>query len=163
MLTMLLGGLWHGASWNFIVWGGLHGAALALHKFFRNVTGRPKTYHSTGLRRLFAVVVTFHFVCFCWIFFRNSTFEASTVMIRQIFTAFHPELFMQLVTGYWQVFVLMASGFLLHWCPDSWQDACGRAVTRLPLVGQALLVVAMVYLVIQVKSSDIQPFIYFQF
>lgn len=163
MLTMLLGGLWHGASWNFIVWGGLHGAALALHKFFRNVTGRPKTYHSTGLRRLFAVVVTFHFVCFCWIFFRNSTFEASTVMIRQIFTAFHPELFMQLVTGYWQVFVLMASGFLLHWCPDSWQNACGRAVTRLPLVGQALLVVAMVYLVIQVKSSDIQPFIYFQF
>ena len=163
MLTMLLGGLWHGASWNFIVWGGLHGAALALHKFFRNATGRPKTYHSTGLRRLFAVVVTFHFVCFCWIFFRNSTFEASTVMIRQIFTAFHPELFMQLVTGYWQVFVLMASGFLLHWCPDSWQDACGRAVTRLPLVGQALLVVAMVYLVIQVKSSDIQPFIYFQF
>ena len=163
MLTMLLGGLWHGASWNFIVWGGLHGAALALHKFFRNVTGRPKTYHSTGLRRLFAVVVTFHFVCFCWIFFRNSTFEASTVMIRQIFTAFHPELFMQLVTGYWQVFVLMASGFLLHWCPDSWQDACGRAVTRLPLVGQALLVVAVVYLVIQVKSSDIQPFIYFQF
>lgn len=163
MLTMLLGGLWHGASWNFIVWGGLHGAALALHKFFRNATGRPKTYHSTGLRRLFAVVVTFHFVCFCWIFFRNSTFEASTVMIRQIFTAFHPELFMQLVTGYWQVFVLMASGFLLHWCPDSWQDACGRAVTRLPLVGQALLVVAVVYLVIQVKSSDIQPFIYFQF
>ena len=163
MLTMLLGGLWHGASWNFIVWGGLHGAALALHKFFRNVTGRPNTYHSTGLRRLFAVVVTFHFVCFCWIFFRNSTFEASTVMIRQIFTAFHPELFMQLVTGYWQVFVLMASGFLLHWCPDSWQDACGRAVTRLPLVGQALLVVAVVYLVIQVKSSDIQPFIYFQF
>lgn len=163
MLTMLLGGLWHGASWNFIVWGGLHGAALALHKFFRNATGRPKTYHSTGLRRLFAVVVTFHFVCFCWIFFRNSTFEASTVMIRQIFTAFHPELFMQLVTGYWQVFVLMASGFLLHWCPDSWQDACGRAVTRLPLVGQALLMVAMVYLVIQVKSSDIQPFIYFQF
>lgn len=163
MLTMLLGGLWHGASWNFIVWGGLHGAALALHKFFRNVTGRPKTYHSTGLRRLFAVVVTFHFVCFCWIFFRNSTFEASTVMIRQIFTAFHPELFMQLVTGYWQVFVLMASGFLLHWCPDSWQNECGRAVTRLPLVGQALLVVAMVYLVIQVKSSDIQPFIYFQF
>ena len=163
MLTMLLGGLWHGASWNFIVWGGLHGAALALHKFFRNATGRPKTYHSTGLRRLFAVVVTFHFVCFCWIFFRNSTFEASTVMIRQIFTAFHPELFMQLVTGYWQVFVLMASGFLLHWCPDSWQDACGRAVTRLPLVGQAVLVVAVVYLVIQVKSSDIQPFIYFQF
>ena len=44
-------------------------------------------------------------------------------MIRQIFTAFHPELFMQLVAGYWQVFVLMGVGFALHWCPDSWQNA----------------------------------------
>lgn len=163
MLTMLLGGLWHGASWNFIVWGGLHGAALAVHKYFRSVLGRPKNYRSSGLRRFFAVVITFHFVCFCWIFFRNSTFEASTVMIRQIFTAFHPALFMQLVAGYWQVFVLMGVGFALHWCPDSWQNACGRGMTRLPLLAQALVLVALIYLVIQVKSSDIQPFIYFQF
>ena len=84
-------------------------------------------------------------------------------MIRQIFTAFHPELFMQLVAGYWQVFVLMGVGFALHWCPDSWQNACGRGMTRLPLWAQALVLVALIYLVIQVKSSDIQPFIYFQF
>ena len=76
ILTMLLGGLWHGASWNFVVWGGLHGVALALHKFFRNLLGRPKQYRSRRVRKFFAVVLTFHFVCFCWIFFRNSTFEA---------------------------------------------------------------------------------------
>ncbi len=163
MLTMLLGGLWHGASWNFIVWGGLHGVALAVHKFFRNLLGRPKTYRSSGIKRFFAVTFTFHFVCFCWIFFRNATFEASTVMIRQIFTAFHPELFMQVVTGYWQVFVLMMLGFVLHWCPDSWQNVCSRGMTRLPLVLQAVVVIGLIYLVIQVKSSDIQPFIYFQF
>lgn len=163
MLTMLLGGLWHGASWNFIVWGGLHGAALAVHKYFRNVLGRPKAYHSRGFRRFFAVIITFHFVCFCWIFFRNSTFEASTVMIRQIFTAFHPELFMQLMAGYWQVFALMAIGFVLHWIPDSWQEWCTRLVVRMPLIGQALAVIVMIYVVIQIKSSDIQPFIYFQF
>lgn len=162
-LTMLLGGLWHGASWNFIVWGGLHGMALAAHKFLRSLLHRPKNYRSTGIRKAFAVVLTFHFVCFCWIFFRNATFEASVTMIRQIFTAFHPELLEQLVMGYWKVFILMGAGFLLHWCPDSWQQACSRGVIRLPLVAQASLLVALIYLVIQVKSSDIQPFIYFQF
>ena len=46
IVTMLLGGLWHGASWNFILWGGLHGAALAIHKFLRSLLHRPKTYRS---------------------------------------------------------------------------------------------------------------------
>lgn len=162
-LTMLLGGLWHGASWNFIVWGGLHGIALAVHKYVRSLLGRAKNYRSTGWKRFFAVVITFHFVCFCWIFFRNTTFEASATMIRQIFTAFHPELAVQLFTGYWKVFLLMGIGYLLHACPDRWQDACSRGMIRLPLVGQALVLVLLVYLVMQVKSSDIQPFIYFQF
>lgn len=163
VLTMLLGGLWHGASWNFIVWGGLHGVALALHKFLRSMLGRKREYHSKGLRKLLALIITFHFVCFCWIFFRNTTFNASVVMLRQIFTSFHPELLEQLVTGYWKVFALMGIGYLLHWCPDRWQDACSRLVVRMPLPVQACLVVAVIYVVMQVKSSDIQPFIYFQF
>lgn len=162
-LTMLLGGLWHGASWNFIVWGGLHGVALAVHKYVRSLLGRAKNYRSTGWKRFFAVVLTFHFVCFCWIFFRNTTFEGSVTMIRQIFTAFHPELAGQLFTGYWKVFLLMGVGYLLHACPDRWQEACSRGMIRLPLVGQALVLILLVYLVMQVKSSDIQPFIYFQF
>lgn len=162
-LTMLLGGLWHGASWNFIVWGGLHGVALAVHKYVRSLLGRAKNYRSTGWKRFFAVVLTFHFVCFCWIFFRNTTIEGSATMIRQIFTAFHPELAGQLFTGYWKVFLLMGVGYLLHACPDRWQEACSRGMIRLPLVGQALVLILLVYLVMQVKSSDIQPFIYFQF
>ena len=162
-LTMLLGGLWHGASWNFIVWGGLHGVALAVHKYVRSLLGRAKNYRSTGWKRFFAVVLTFHFVCFCWIFFRNTTFEGSATMIRQIFTAFQPELAGQLFTGYWKVFLLMGVGYLLHACPDRWQEACSRGMIRLPLVGQALVLILLVYLVMQVKSSDIQPFIYFQF
>lgn len=163
ILTMLLGGLWHGASWNFVVWGGLHGVALAVHKFFRNLMHRPKNYRSTGFRKFFAVILTFHFVCLGWIFFRNTTFEASLTMIQQVFTAFHPELAGQLFAGYWEVFALMAVGYLLHWCPDSWQEACTKGMIRLPLIFQALILILLIFLVIQVKSSDIQPFIYFQF
>lgn len=163
VLTMLLGGLWHGASWNFVVWGGLHGAALALHKGLRSLLHRPKQYRSTGWRKVAAVLITFHFVCLCWIFFRNSTFDGSISMISQIFTSFHPELASQLFVGYWKVFALMGIGYLLHWCPDSWQNACSRGMVRMPVVVQAFILIALIFLVIQVKSSDIQPFIYFQF
>ena len=84
-------------------------------------------------------------------------------MLRQIFTTFRPGLFPQLIVGYWEVFALMALGFFLHFVPDSWEHACSKAVVRLPLIGKSLLLVAIVYLVIQMKSSEIQPFIYFQF
>ena len=162
-LTMLLGGLWHGASWNFVIWGGFHGIALAAQKFWRNLLHKPKTATSKGIRKFFAVLITFNFVCFCWIFFRNAEFSTSMDMLKQIFTTFRPQLFPQLVEGYWEVFALMALGYLLHFVPDSWERACTKTVIRLPLLGKAVLMLAVIYLVIQMKSSEIQPFIYFQF
>ena len=164
IITMLLGGLWHGASLNFVAWGGMHGVALALHKWLReNVFHHDKHYHSTGLRWLLSVILTFHFVAFCWIFFRNHTFEASWVMITQIFTNFHPELFQQVVTGYWIVFAMMLFGYVTHFVPDAFQARCVRVLEWGGVVLCALLIAAVIYLVIQVKSSEIQPFIYFQF
>lgn len=163
IITMFLGGLWHGASWNFIIWGMFHGVALALHKAWMTITGRKKGQESTGVRKVFAVILTFHFVCFCWIFFRNATFSDSIDMINQIATNFHPELFVQLFEGYWKVFALMMLGFLLHFAPAKWEARATGWVVQTPLLGKVLLMVALIYLVIQVKSSDIQPFIYFQF
>lgn len=163
IITMFLGGLWHGASWNFVLWGVLHGVALAVHKFWMSLTGRKKGEQSHGIRCFFGVVVTFHFVCFCWIFFRNADFATSVDMLRQIFTVFRPQLLPQLLAGYWEVFALMGLGYMLHFLPDSWERACTKTVIRLPLLGKAVLMIALIYLVIQMKSSDIQPFIYFQF
>lgn len=65
MLTMLLGGLWHGAAWNFVLWGGMHGAGLAAERWYDNLKGANHTTHS-WLRWF----VTFHFVCIAWVFFR---------------------------------------------------------------------------------------------
>jgi len=163
IITMFLGGLWHGAAWNFVVWGLLHGVALACHKAFRTLLGRDKHYESTGLRRFLAVVVTFHFVCLCWIFFRAADFHTAWAVIGQIGTQFHGSLITQLITGYKGVFLLMALGFLLHFLPRKAEAGAERLVTRLPLLFQALLIVAVVYIVIQVKTAGIQPFIYFQF
>jgi alginate O-acetyltransferase complex protein AlgI len=164
LITMLLGGLWHGASLNFVAWGGMHGLALAGHKFLsQNILHHDKHYRSRGWRRVLSVVITFHFVCLAWIFFRNNTFAASGVMIGRIFSAFHPELFLQVVLGYWQVFALIAFGYLSHWLPDSWQEWFISRLSRMNIIVYAFLIVVVIYIVIQIKSSDIQPFIYFQF
>ena len=160
---MLLGGLWHGASWNFILWGALHGIAQAVYKFYCKLRGYGKQYHPHGMSRVISILVTFHFVAFCWIFFRNATLDNSLVMLQQIFTHFNANLFPQLVEGYGTVLGLMLLGYVLHFLPDSWSQAFEKVVVRLPLLLQACLLIAVIYIVIQVKSSDIQPFIYFQF
>ena len=164
IITMLLGGLWHGASLNFVFWGGMHGVALALHKWLReNVFHHDKHYRSSGLRRVGATLLTFHFVALLWIFFRNHTFEGSWTMLRQIFTDFHPELFLQVVEGYWFVFALIAFGYLTHFVPVSWERLAVRTLKNGTVILDAVVIAVVIYLVIQVKSSEIQPFIYFQF
>ena len=89
MLTMLLGGLWHGAAWTFVVWGGIHGAGLARERFVRDRRtarglGPPR---DTATRRWVGRIVTFHVVCFAWIFFRADSFARAGEMIERLFTA----------------------------------------------------------------------------
>jgi len=74
MITMLLGGLWHGANWTFVVWGGIHGAGLAMERgsgFVGNHAFR------SNLGRWIRRVIIFHFVCFAWIFFRSPSFDTA--------------------------------------------------------------------------------------
>jgi len=164
IVTMLLGGLWHGASLNFVAWGGMHGTALAVHKWLRtNVFHHERHHQSKGWKRIAAVILTFHFVAFCWIFFRNHDFQSSQAMLTQIFTDFHPELFTQVVSGYRYVFALIALGYLTHFLPDAWQEAFIKVLRWGGVALCAVVVATTIYIVIQVKSSTIQPFIYFQF
>lgn len=163
MVTMLLGGLWHGASWNFVVWGGIHGTALCGHKWLRERLGHDKHYHSRGWKRVGATFLTFHLVCLCWIFFANSTFEGSIAMISQMFTNFHGDILPQFVEGYPMVTALMLLGYALHFMPSQWTEDMRRMIIAMPMLIQALILALTVLLVIQIKTSDIQPFIYFQF
>ncbi len=165
MITMLLGGLWHGASLRFILWGGIHGVSLAFHKF---LMGRFAVFKQSGdqmpfLHRIAGIAVTFHLVCFAWIFFRAGTMQIAGDMLTQIFTNFHPEVFTQFLTGYKGVFSLMLAGYVLHFMPKRAELAVQGVVTRSPLVVQALMLVILIFIVVQVKSAGVQPFIYFQF
>ena len=159
MITMLLGGLWHGASWNFIFWGLLHGGALAFEKLKDSIIKIPKNFFT----RTVGVILTFHFVCFCWIYFRAKTFTIANQVISQIFTQFHISVAGQWIAGYTYVFILMLAGYLAHFIPKSVHTLTENKLTQAPIFIKSLIIVMAIWLVIQVKSSDIQPFIYFQF
>ncbi len=85
MITMLLGGLWHGASWNFVIWGGLHGSYLVMERLL--LFRLPFWNAPTALMRCVRWFLTFHLVCFAWIFFRAKTLEDSLAMLRNLFRA----------------------------------------------------------------------------
>ena len=70
MLTMLLGGLWHGASWNFVIWGGLHGLALIVHREWVASHGKCRARFFAACMAVLAVPLTFYWICITWIFFR---------------------------------------------------------------------------------------------
>lgn len=163
MITMLLGGLWHGASWNFLVWGGAHGLALCVHKTWRRLLHRDKHYEPRGLRRFCATLLTFHVVALCWLFFANSTFQASITMLSKIGTELHPELLPQFLAGYPAVVSLIVLGYVLHFLPTSWNDGTRCLICRAPFLVQLLLMAIAILLVMQVMGSDVQPFIYLQF
>ena len=165
LLTMLLGGLWHGAALRFVVWGALHGAALALHKMWLAVVPGAKIFGKdmNPVMRLMGIVFTFHLVCLGWLVFRADSMQSAGLMLHQIFSAFNSELIPQVVAGYSGAFLLIAIGYLLHAVPDRGDHWLRGVITRAPMGLQVGMLVCMIWLVMQIKSSDIQPFIYFQF
>lgn len=164
MITMLLGGLWHGASWRFIIWGALHGAALSVHKMFVEwQSDEQKDKPPSKWSKRFNVLVTFHFVCFCWIFFRASSMESAGAMISQVLTQLNPQILFDFISGYKAVLSLMVIGYLLHFMPSRSSLSFQTFVTEMPLALKAAWMVIIIMLVVQTRSAEIQPFIYFQF
>ncbi|MBT1704255.1 MBOAT family O-acyltransferase [Chryseosolibacter indicus] len=167
MITMVLGGLWHGASWRFIIWGALHGIALIVHKLFRGWTEEDRDKEEAVSPRKTSVIIntiiTFHFVCFCWIFFRASSMPVAMDIIKQITHHLSPEIFFEFVVGYKAVFVLMIIGYVMHFMPRDFEFLLQEKLTESPLLYKAAFMLSIILIVIQTKSAGIQPFIYFQF
>jgi alginate O-acetyltransferase complex protein AlgI len=159
MITMLLGGLWHGASWRFMIWGGLHGAALGFHKWMTEKITIP----DTTAWRCAGWLLTFHFVCFCWIFFRAADLETVGQVLTQITTNFNISILSDFISGYKMVFVLMLIGYLLHFVPQTIEKQAEDWVTQMPLIAKAVCLTLVIVIVLQIKSAGVQPFIYFQF
>ena len=170
MITMLLGGLWHGASFNFVIWGGFHGILLIIDKIWKQICPKLSSVQSkhdskkpSKFISFIGGIVTFHIVCLAWIFFRCDSFDAAVSMIWQIFSHFQPQVAPQWISGYWAVASFIVLGYLLHFMPQRMSEFTKQMVIKMPLFLQTLLIVIVIYIVIQIKTSDVLPFIYFQF
>lgn len=159
-MTMLLGGLWHGASWKFVVWGVLHGLALVVEKFFGQFIKLPKNVFV----RTVQVILTFHFVVFCWLFFRAKDFTTAFQIADNITKlTFNLEQWQTIILGYKNVFLLIAIGVIWHFIPVKTLAGMQKTFSTLPLVVKAVLLGLIYWVVYATASADTQPFIYFQF
>jgi D-alanyl-lipoteichoic acid acyltransferase DltB (MBOAT superfamily) len=158
MLTMLIGGLWHGAGWTFVVWGGIHGTALVAERWWRARPGfveRPPTRRRRSWHRFW----TFQVVCFAWIFFRADSFEDARDVIVQLFTAWgEPS---PLVT--WGVVAAIAVGIGSQYLPRRLPLAVMARFSRLPVPAQAAVLSLALLVTHAMGPEGVAPFIYFQF
>jgi alginate O-acetyltransferase complex protein AlgI len=161
MLTMLIGGLWHGAAWTFVVWGGIHGLGLVYERWRRDRRadlGLPEPPDTPGRRWLRRLAV-FNFVCFAWIFFRATSFENAGQMIEQLFTnwgAPSPAI----TTG---VVAAILFGLGVQLIPGRALAIATAAFSRLHPGFQALTMGVALMVTDALGPEGVAPFIYFQF
>ncbi len=155
MITMLLGGLWHGASWNFVIWGGLHGLALGVHRLYAAspLAGRLESAPA----RLVGVALTFYWVCIAWIFFRAPSFSSATTMIKS-FVGFHSLGTESLEPRLLLWFIPLALCHYLAYKRVAWK-AIDQTPDWLCAIGYGVATALMLLFV----PVEYKPFIYFQF
>jgi hypothetical protein len=152
MLTMVLGGLWHGAAWTFVIWGAIHGIGLALE---RALGWRP----TSPAAKWFGRLLTFHVVCFAWIFFRADSFARAVTVLERLFTAWgQPS---PLVTT--SVVLAIVVGIAGQYVRPSALTGLLRGFGRLPVPAQAAAVAVCLMLINTLGPAGVAPFIYFRF
>jgi hypothetical protein len=160
LLTMLLGGLWHGASWNFVVWGGLNGLGLVTYKLWSSV--RPYRVEGWVLRGL-GVAVTLVFITFTRIWFRAPDWDTAMAMLDQLTSSWEVAPSRAMLEAWWRPAAVLAVGFGIHWIPESLKDRYRALFSSLHPALWVAAAVASVLVAYQFMAAESQPFIYFQF
>jgi alginate O-acetyltransferase complex protein AlgI len=154
ILTMVLGGLWHGASWNYVTWGLLHGVALAVTHAFKNKSAAP----AAGLARIARIVVTVNFVCFTWIFFRSPTLAAAGGILNRL-----GSLTVSFDNISKPVAMVLTIALLAHYFPIKWHSWVMDRFAATPFYAQALALMLLAVALQYVSASGVAPFIYTKF
>jgi alginate O-acetyltransferase complex protein AlgI len=155
-LTMFLGGLWHGAAWNFVIWGTLHGLALGVERWLISVF---RVHYQPGrIYRAIQIAAVFHFVCLTWIFFRAADLDLAMELIR---TLCDFEWSVSQLTPF--TLALIIVGFAGQFIPNGLDERFEQGLARLPLLVQGCFLAGALMLLGSLAPEGVAPFIYFQF
>ncbi|MBN1599541.1 MAG: MBOAT family protein [Bacteroidales bacterium] len=161
MVTMLLGGLWHGSSWMFVIWGGLNGLGIVVYKFWRKISPYENSTH--WLVNTWKIFFTFCFITFTRIWFRGESMQGTYELLSQVTTNFAWKLVPSMIGSYWKVFAIMIFAMVIHWLPDMVKVKYRNWFIERPLYQQIGIAVLVIFIIYQSVSAGLQPFIYFQF
>jgi D-alanyl-lipoteichoic acid acyltransferase DltB (MBOAT superfamily) len=151
-ITMVLGGLWHGAALTFLAWGALHGGVQVIERLFRAALGDRKV-----LPTVVGVLVTFHIVCLGWILFRAESFDLA-MQVLQGLGRMGPVVMLTPL-----MLTLIVGGLAMHWLPPRAIEGMAERLKTAPSLTLGLLIGAAILLVEAVRPEGVAPFIYFQF
>ncbi len=163
--TMLLGGFWHGASFNFLLWGALHGIGLAVHKLWTMVVvgSIPDNKPVKAVYNLLMSFVTFHFVCLGWIFFKAANMSVAGSILHKIGNDLSFKVLPAVYGNYKTVVLLMVVAMSLHAVPDEWIGSRIHRFARLPLIVYLVVFLGFVLLYGAFKAAEPVMPIYLQF
>jgi D-alanyl-lipoteichoic acid acyltransferase DltB (MBOAT superfamily) len=156
MITMLLGGIWHGAAWKFVMWGALHGGGLAVERMLRPWIGQ-RPVSTAG--KILSWLIVFHFVCLAWIFFRAEDFTVAGVFVSRLAQGWR-EPIQQAQPA---MVVLIVAGMAGQFLPPGSFERAGRALQRVPYLGLGAAMGLLLAVVNAIGPEGIAPFIYFRF
>lgn len=156
ILTMVIGGLWHGASWNFVIWGALHGLGLVIVRLWQTV--RPPTNQPNLFARLASILLTFHFVTFAWIFFRSPDLDTALAILSRIASLTASFANVSVPVG-----TVLVIGLLGHYLPKRLYEGSLNLYMKAPFYAQAIALAALVFSLRYVVATGAAPFIYNQF
>ena len=177
MLTMLLGGLWHGASWNFVIWGGLNGMGLVVFKLWKKIS--PWSDKSKWWNRAWGIILTFNFVSFTRIWFRSGSINSwdemdtshnilsewftANEMLYQLIFDFRVSLIKEVISEYYIIVFVISLGFLIHFIPEKLKIWYRKKFAQSNFFLQLAVCFLVIFVIYQIASTSLQPFIYFQF
>lgn len=163
LITMVVGGLWHGASQNFVIWGAMNGLALVIYNYWRKIS--PYEEKSWWIVHFWKILITFNFITFTRIWFRLDQPGEPGQMLYHIWNHFDFtwSVFVKVLQTYASVFWVILFGFTVHWLPDSWKKNIEVRFAGFPMTIQAVVVALLVLLMYQAVSDTFKPFVYFQF
>lgn len=157
-ITMLVAGLWHGASWMFVIWGALHGFGLCVHKFFSRQL--HITIPSTLWGNTLSWLITYVYVCFAWSFFRSQSLTQLGTMYDKIIADFSWAYLSPFVYARPLWTVCLIGAMLTYLVPERTYTRLQLRFITLPWLAKFLLFIVCVQLAIEVAQEDVQPFIY---